>query len=52
MSRVGLGLQFTPVSRVSYRAVQDGETTALPGAPVDTVRYRVNYEGNGGLRDA
>lgn len=47
--RVGLGVQYTPVTRTSYGAVTRSEAIGLPDAPDDTVAYEVGFEGAGGL---
>lgn len=50
--RLGVGLQFAPYSRVSYGVRTPGETRipAPSGLGQDTVRYRVGFEGSGGLQ--
>lgn len=48
--RVGVGLRFVPTTRVAYGAGIGGQVVN-PGSPTgeDTLRYRVAYEGSGGL---
>lgn len=49
-NRLGLGFAFEPYSRVNYRVQATGQTVRDPLAG-DSVRYRINYEGSGGLQE-
>ncbi len=50
-SRLGLTLAFRPFTRVNYLAVRDGFVSD-PDFPEDSLGYRVNFEGDGGLQQA
>lgn len=50
-NRLGLTLAFRPYTRVNYLAVQDG-VARDPEIPTDSIAYRLNFEGNGGLQQA
>ena len=50
-NRLGLTVAFRPFSRVNYLAVRDGAVLD-PEFPSDSIAYRVNFEGNGGLQQA
>jgi hypothetical protein len=47
--RLGLGIAYTPYSRVQYEVFSDGEID-LDDDPATTTPYRVQYEGGGGLQ--
>lgn len=47
--RLGVGLAFAPYSRVNYR-VRAADQTFIDPATNDTVAYRVDYTGSGGLQ--
>ena len=48
--RVGVGLRFSPTTRVAYGAERTGQLVT-PNSPTgdDTLRYRVAYQGSGGV---
>lgn len=50
-NRLGLTFAFRPFSRVNYLAVRDGFVSD-PDFPSDSLGYRVNFEGDGGLQQA
>lgn len=50
-SRLGLTLAFRPYTRVDYLAVRDG-VVLDPEVAADSIAYRMNFEGNGGLQQA
>lgn len=50
-NRLGLTLAFRPYTRVNYLAVRDGSVQD-PEIPADSIAYRLNFEGNGGLQQA
>lgn len=50
-NRLGLTLGFRPFSRVNYLAVRDGFVQD-PDFPEDSLGYRLNFEGDGGLQQA
>ena len=47
--RLGIGLAYTPYSRVQYEVFSNGEID-LDDDPTTTTPYRVQYEGGGGLQ--
>lgn len=50
-NRLGLTFAFRPYTRVDYLAVRDG-LVLDPEIPSDSITYRLNFEGNGGLQQA
>jgi hypothetical protein len=48
-NRWGLGFSFEPFSRVGYRILETG-LVDQPAGVQDTVQYRINYQGGGGLQ--
>lgn len=50
-NRLGLTFAFRPFTRVNYLAVRDGFVRD-PDFPDDSLGYRVNFEGDGGLQQA
>lgn len=48
--RLGVGLRFSPTTRVAYGADRTGQVLS-PNSPTgdDTLRYRVAYQGSGGV---
>ncbi len=48
--RVGVGLRFSPTTRLAY-GVQRADRLLRPGSPTgdDTLRYTVDYQGSGGI---
>jgi hypothetical protein len=50
-NRLGLTFAFRPFTRVNYLAVRDGFVRD-PDFPTDSLGYRVNFEGDGGLQQA
>ncbi len=49
--RLGMTLALRPFSRVNYLATRDGFVSD-PDFDVDSLTYRVNFEGDGGLQQA
>lgn len=49
--RLGVALAFAPYSRVNYEVPVEGLLLPDPGAArTDTTRYRIDYQGDGGLQ--
>ncbi|MEM1044204.1 MAG: hypothetical protein AAGI91_16470 [Bacteroidota bacterium] len=49
--RLGMTLALRPFSRVNYLAIRDGSLDD-PDFDVDSLAYRINFEGDGGLQQA